>query len=798
MRVGAPSEPAGPAPASRRAPSRPLVRLAALALLGAWLGARTQELAPGAAAPAALGITSLAPVAWFAARRAVPASALAAALVFALAGLRAAGAEPRPVPTGVGEGRYWPSGAFGGTERGRLVGDGRSLELPAGSVRPGELLRIDPATAPSAPARGPIVRGAGGQPRWTLAPDELRRLSPASSDALTRLRVRLVELRARATARLEARFADPRLAGLVAAILLGERGGLDPELADRFTRTGTRHLLAISGLHVALVAGSLATPLALLLAAGARRVRRAPRIATHPGPWIALLLAPLVPLSGAGAPVTRAFVALALYALTRSLPPTPEGGVRRADPLSLLALAVALELAADPRAADSLSLRLSYAATLGLVVCVGPLLRGIRARLPGVGRLPRTTRLGREVPAWLRVPLQRSVDGGCAALAVSLAASLATLPIVWANFGELGLAGVIATPLCVPFLLGLLALGWIALLVPVAALDAALDALAAGLVGLLELADHLPGTPLVLPPRPAAWLALATAGALAVASGRAPRAVARTAALAMGLLLVPWKPAPTGLELHVLDVGNGTAAVLRAPGLPALVFDAGSRDRRGVGRAALAPLLASFEVRGAAYVLSHVDRDHSAALPWILERFPPRLWLGARTREIEARLPRGVPRLDPDVGRTELRLGAGDGGPLRLELLRGRAGEDNQGSRSLLVRWGAERLLLSGDADDTGLAHKLRAGWLDGPLRLLLIPHHGSESRFLFPLLERAAPREVWISASGDPPVVPELVRRGLAWRSTGRDGPLELRLPGPGATPRQVELDRNRGGRGH
>ncbi len=774
------------------------MRLAALALAGSWLGARVQESAPGWALPAALATASLAALAWFLARRSVPPSTLAAALVFALAGLRAAGAEPRPAPTGAGEGRYWPSGAFGGTERGRLVGDGRTLELPVGLLRPGERVRIDPATPPSEPARGPIARGPLGQPPWPLAADEVRRLEHAPADPLSALRVRLVELRARATARLEARLADPRIAGLTAAILLGERGGLDPELADRFTRTGTRHLLAISGLHVALVAGSLATPLAWMLAAGARRVRRAPRIATHAGPWIALLLAPLVPLSGAGAPVTRAYVALALYALTRSLPPTSEGGVRRADPLSLLALAVAIELAADPRAADSLSLRLSYAATLGLVVSVGPLLRGIRARLPGAGRLPRTTRLGREVPAWCRVPLQRCVDGGCAALAVSLAASLATLPIVWASFGEVGLAGVLATPLCVPFLLGLLALGWIALLVPVAAFDAALGALAAGLVGLLELADHLPGTPLALPPRPGWWLVLATAGTLFVASGKAPRALARATALAFGLLLLPWRPAAAGLELYLLDVGNGTAAVLRAPGLPALVFDAGSRDRRGVGRGALAPLLAALEVRGAVYALSHVDRDHSAALPWVLERFPPRLWLGARTREIEARLPRGVPRIDPDVGRSELRLAAGDGGPLRLELLRGRAGEDNQGSRSLLVDWGGERLLLSGDADDAGLAHKLRAGWLDGPLRLLLVPHHGSESRFLFPLLERAAPREVWVSASGEPPAVPELARRGLAWRSTGRDGPLELHLPGPGAAARGPELDRNREPGGH
>ena len=56
---------------------------------------------------------------------------------------------------------------------------------------------------------------------------------------------------------------------------------------------------------------------------------------------------------------------------------------------------------------------------------------------------------------------------------------------------------------------------------------------------------------------------------------------------------VPVKQAGAALAVeHALDVGHGTAIALRGPGVPALVFDAGSRDRRSVYEEALAPLLA--------------------------------------------------------------------------------------------------------------------------------------------------------------------------------------------------------------
>jgi beta-lactamase superfamily II metal-dependent hydrolase len=82
-------------------------------------------------------------------------------------------------------------------------------------------------------------------------------------------------------------------------------------------------------------------------------------------------------------------------------------------------------------------------------------------------------------------------------------------------------------------------------------------------------------------------------------------------------------------------------------------------------------------------------------------------------------------------------------------------------------------LLLCGDAEAEGLSRMLRLLPPQGPLDLLLLPHHGSDSPWLVPLLQRCRPREVWISAAARPAVAAELDRRGATWRWTGRDGVL-------------------------
>ena len=301
---------------------------------------------------------------------------------------------------------------------------------------------------------------------------------------------------------------------------------------------------------------------------------------------------------------------------------------------------------------------------------------------------------------------------------------------------------------------------------------------------LVELADRLPGTPDPLPARPGAALALFASALVASGLARAfrPRGAPpwnRVAAAVFAALWMPWRAAPARLELALLDVGHGTALAARGPGLGTLVFDAGSRDRRGIARRALGPWLARAEATNPTVVLSHADRDHASALDWLVERYPPRAWLGALPAPLNERLPHRCERLDLDPTGALTR----NRGPFELRLARGLGEAGNEGSRALVLDFPGGRAVLLGDAEGEGLAHLLELGLGDprtGPTDLLLAPHHGSETHLLGPLIEQVRPSLVWISASAPPPIGPELDRRSIPWAVTRRDGPRELRLGPP------------------
>ena len=369
-------------------------------------------------------------------------------------------------------------------------------------------------------------------------------------------------------------------------------------------------------------------------------------------------------------------------------------------------------------------------------------------------------------------------------MGASLTAILATLPEIWTVFGEFCPLGVVATPLALVPLVPLLLGGWgIALALPGADLTWVRPG-AEALLGLLEAVDVLPGTPSPLPARPAVLLWMATVGPfvggfrrLGPGAPRARRNVRRLTAVLWAVLLLPWSAAPAGLEVHVLDVGHGSCAVVRAPGLPALVYDAGSRDRRGLCSEALFPLLRRWDVGSPVIALSHDHADHRSGMGRLVERYPPRLWIGAVPAHLDERLPHSLRVVDPTSGRTRVVPG-GVGGQLAIHVLRGLGVSGNEGSRSLELALGPHRVLLMGDAEEEGLARALAADVLPTRLRLLVFPHHGSETTHLGPLLRRTNPGEIWVSAATIPAVGREFDRRRLRWSWTGRDGPLALFLP--------------------
>ncbi|MCA8980315.1 MAG: ComEC/Rec2 family competence protein, partial [Planctomycetes bacterium] len=466
-------------------------------------------------------------------------------------------------------------------------------------------------------------------------------------------------------------------------------------------------------------------------------------------------------LAGSGAPVMRAALVLALGQLAPLLP-----GNRRPDGLSLWSAAALLELAVDPFAFGRLGHQLSYAAALGLILGHRGASQWI-ATLPGLGAPPTGPLVDRR-----RAFLRPFVRGLRATLAAAVAAGLGTLPLTWTAIGEVCPWDPLTTAAALPPLTAFLCSAWAWICLPLPLFEWSAEVSYATLTAVLAGADRLPLTPLPLPPRPLALLALAAAlTVLALhrrGSGRG-RGPARAAAGTWACLLFPWTPAGGGWTFAALDVGHGACVVVQGPDGAALLFDGGSRDRTRVARGAISPTLRALGVRRPTVVLSHDDQDHSGALDWILERHPPRAWWGALPERFARRLPADCARADTTRGglRTSWSRGA------RLTLSRGLDEAGNEGSRVLAVETDDWRVLLCGDAEEDGLARLLASGALDGPWDLLLIPHHGSETPLLGPLLDAAQPREVWISASALTGVVHELDRREINWRATCLEGPL-------------------------
>ena len=680
------------------------------------------------------------------------------------------------------------------------LGDGQLLGPGAELARAGERVLVLPGTPPRLRSEGRVPgpwSRAGILGSLIVEPDALVRLVPAPRTLVSRgfealgaqlgldpgaNRWRRALLRAASRIESAAGPALPR--GLLGALLFGARDGLDHEIKDLFTRTGTRHLLAISGLHVGLLVVLILLPVTRLFGR------------TLQWPLLILALVSFVPLAGASPPVVRAAVVLGL-----GLGAGRVGRFgRRISALNLWGAALLLELVPATRPLESLSLRLSYLATLGLVLGLAPISKVLGAGIQrGLERLP-----GAEGwrPAWARarwtaplIALQRVAS---VTIAASLAAVLFTLPITWSTFGELSPIGIVLTPLCVPLLAWILTLGWpLALVV---ALTSACGGKASSellvrfagwalapagtlMARLFHWADGLPGTPVALPPRPEVWLWLPLLSLVAAqllarrdqgpeggALRRTRRWLEALGLAAAGGLLLPWSPAPPAAELIVLDVGHGTACLLHTESGAVWLFDGGTRDRVGLWREALGPQLAAWDGPAPSVILSHGDQDHWSGLVDLVERRPPALWVGHVTPELAARLPPGTPRLDLEAGSLPLPAGV-----TQLKLLRAGPLKGNEGSRMLVLDTPFERVLVTGDAENDGLAAQLRNPLLDraDPVAVLLLPHHGSDSSQIGALLEATHPQRLWISNGAPAQLDAELARRGIQPEETRLLGPL-------------------------
>ncbi len=432
-------------------------------------------------------------------------------------------------------------------------------------------------------------------------------------------------------------------ASLAAGILLGVRAGIDPAIRDAFAVAGLSHVVAISGWNVAIVVvllGGLTRPL---------RRRTGPVV---PAVLAMAAVAGYVVLVGASPAVVRAALMAGALVMAR-LAGSP------AHAASALMGAVLVMLLVTPAALWDVGFQLSALATGGLIVLGAPI----------EGRLERW-------PAWIRTPV-----------ALTVAAQLATLPVLLATFGQVSLVAPLANVAVVPLIPAVMAgaalasvIGGLASLAPVPILSDAATWLSGGVAwlplrGLIVVgigAAQLPlaavpiaGSPVLTaawyptlallarrwhkrpppetptaipvgPDRPArdqVSAALPETAALAAAAAWFARP--RRAALALAAILVMatvlTRP-DSRLHLTVLDIGQGDAILVEAPDGSVALIDGGpdpDRTLREIGEA-----LPFWQRTIDLVLLTHPHLDHLGGLSEVLRRYHVRAYVdGGRPTE---------------------------------------------------------------------------------------------------------------------------------------------------------------------
>ncbi len=581
-------------------------------------------------------------------------------------------------------------------------------------------------------------------------------------------------LRQRAREAIFQRVSDPALAGIVAALVMGDQAAIERSDWDVFRATGVAHLMSISGLHITLFAWLAARLLGALWLASARFT---PRLclalpAQRAGAWGGLLLAAGYALfAGWGLPAQRTVLMLAVAVLLQ------QGRTRWPWPMVWL-VAMAAVVALDPWALMQAGFWLSFVA-VGMLLALG-------AREP-----QRAVRPGR----WWRPALALGRE--------QLAITLALAPLGLVLFQQVSLVGLLANLLAIP---------WVTWLVtPVALLGLLLPplwSLAGELVAaLLAALQPLAGLPWAVLERPAVPWPLACAGLAGgvLAVLRVP-AVVRLLGLPLALPMLLWqplRPASGEMELLALDVGQGTAVLVRTA-RHSLLYDAGPRYSResDAGHRVLVPVLRALGERLDVLLLSHADSDHTGGAAAVRAAQPQARVLASFGDAPQA-WGRAAGPTEPCVAG---RAWQWDG--VTFELLHppqgdlDRLAKPNHRSCVLRVRSASGVVaLLPGDleaAQEKALVQRLAEAGQLAPVDWLLVPHHGSKTSSSAEWLDALSPKIAVVQASyrsrfghPAPEVVDRHLARGVDLLDTPACGAVHWQSSQPGRTACQRQLDR-------
>ena len=526
--------------------------------------------------------------------------------------------------------------------------------------------------------------------------------------------------------------ASPPANSFLRALLLGEQGAIPDEINESFIRTGTAHVLAISGLNIGIVAAFfyfifrrlLGFSRFLLLTAIVPKLAAA--LSVLPVLFYALI-------AGAGVSVQRAFIMTVAYIAALLFN-------RERDLYHATALASLVILTTQPPALFGASFQLSFVSVLGIVFFTPKLL----------SLLPRKDELLQklESPLWRKLKYQPIVF-----VVVTFSAMLATGPLVAYHFSFFSLSGLVANLLIVPlagFLIVVLGLLGV-LLIPFSSFVAGFVFYLSGLLSniTIKIAAFLAsisGSCFLIPTPTLLDVVLFYLFILALFCWKFYGLSKKILLVSLCLLVVtfcynhfPIKP--QGLLITFIDVGQGDSALVRFPGGKTMLIDGGGFPRGDfdTGKNIVAPFLLRQGVWRIDYlVLTHPHPDHCCGLRYIAKNFSIReFWTNGDTvddlcfQELGKALNKKkvvIRKLSGSSPRLLIQR-------VRIEILHpphaysgpGQEVDARLNNKSLVIKfsYGSIRFLFAGDID-MNAENVLLSAEKDLSADVLKMPHHGS------------------------------------------------------------------------
>ncbi len=573
------------------------------------------------------------------------------------------------------------------------------------------------------------------------------------SGELSRLQLAAFKVRNRMAGVLKA-FLPEREGNMLVGMLFGERSALDQETEQLFTRSGISHLLAVSGLHVGLLAGAI-----FMMA------RRTGLRGWYAYLFVSLFLFAYVYLCGLKPAAMRALIMVLLVMGAQYWD-------RPGDFPTALAAAALFTLVYHPLLLFSVSFQLSYAATAAILFLTPLLQEKIAAFLARF--------------ALFFTPSQQKIISSL--LAVTMAAQLGVIPLTAYYFRQVSLAALLANILILPVMALVLGLGLVSALLglvwPLAGslLNLANYPLLSYILFTARMFSALPFSYReVYPPRFTElllyYLFLAVlAGGWRVLLSAYYRLHLRVkpfyflVAFLLPALLVTWWGLPgtgsSALEIVFLDVGQGDAIFIRTPQGQNILLDGGGKPAYmgnidETGRLVVVPFLEYRRVKKLDMVIiSHPHEDHYGGLFAVLEKIPVKqLLTTAEFPETQSYAELLELARRKDISREILREGdmfkAGPSLEMRVlsppsELFSGTNSDSNNNSLVLHLRFKEVSFLFTGDIETRAVECLLEGNKL-GPVQILKVPHHGGYLSNLPQFLDSIAPRAAVITVGANP-----------------------------------------------